>query len=138
MVSGLIAGMTWMSLDMIMIYFITISVNRFLKIIELENIRNSKWLLIMRLTSVLVRILIFITSISFNVTPFVIRLLYEEDYIQLDLDKQMLSTTLGKYLFHFINTEEVLANLVPSLFALIIVYLYYLTYQHSMSHKSVS
>jgi hypothetical protein len=37
-VSGLVAGLIWMSLDMIMIYFITISVNRFLKIIELENI----------------------------------------------------------------------------------------------------
>ena len=92
----------------------------------------------MKLTSILVRVLIFITSISCNVIPFVIRLLYEEDYIKLNLDQQMLSTTLGKYLFHFINTEAVLANLVPTLFALIIVYLYYLTYKHSMSHLAVS
>jgi hypothetical protein len=71
-VSGLVAGITWMSLDFLMVYFITISVNRFLKIIELENIKNSKGIVLMRFSAWVVRILIGVTSVSYNVTPFVL------------------------------------------------------------------
>jgi hypothetical protein len=70
-----------MSLDVLMIYFITISVNRFLKIIELEGLKNTKGIVMMRIISWVVRILIAVTSISYNVTPFVLQLMYEDKYI---------------------------------------------------------
>ena len=85
-----------MTVDFIMIYFITISVRRFLKIVVLNNIKSkSKLVTTLKICAVLMCFLIFVTSICYNIIPYIVRLLYEYNYIQFTFDENTLSSTIG-------------------------------------------